>query len=481
MKRIAHPLVLGLAGCSIIAFTACGDGGGGTSSTPACDPTIELCDCQVTADCPQGYVCNGILCQSAGDTVDGELTTDPDAVESDIGDDTIESDADADSPDVEEDADTTVDTDGDTVETDADVISDVIEDTSDADAPTPDIEFDIPFEELPDLDVETDSGEIITIDPIDDPYIVFVSQVLFDATQPPAELRRDQLMLTRRGLPNALHIDTGDVDTLWPTFSPDGTRIAFIAGTRAARTIRVVNIETGEVETIADALPPSPQGLSWSLDGNSIFFDALRPDATGQPTDTREIYAYRFDTDAIDRLTTTDENELFPLVTPSGRVFFTILDSGDGGFGSMNPDGTNYDAFSGPIGLSNSRAAVDPDGQFLLSPRLVGESPSFIRYVLIDEDITTLASGPQFSFPTIAADGGSMVMFTTTLGDGQSLVPANPFTAMINGSPYAMIPDAAAHPGITFNTGGQVSAPAIAPISGSAIDLAESITGSGTK
>jgi hypothetical protein len=430
----------------------------------------------VSADCPTGYECVGILCQSAGDTVIIDGTDDPDASDTtDTQTDTSDSDTETDTPE-----------DADTVE-DVDASVDATDTTGDGsgadvtDAELPDVEIDIPFEELPDTQLDIDEEDVVTIDPITDPYIVFVSQVLFDATQPADELRRDQLMLTRRGLANALHVDTGDRDTLWPTFSPDGTQIAFIAGTRSVRTIRVVDLETGLVETIADALPPSPQGLSWSLDGSRIFFDALRPDAAGVSTDTREIYAYRFDTDAIDRLTTTDENELFPLATPGGRVFFTVLDNGDGGFGSIEPDGTGYDAFSGSLGLSNSRAAVDPDGQFLLSPRLVAGSPSFIRYVLIDEDVTTLVSGPQYSFPVIAADGGSMVLFTTTLGDGQSLVPANPFSAMINGSPYAMLPDTAAHPGITLNTGGQVSAPAIAPVSGSNIDLAESIGGSGTK
>ncbi|NTU83596.1 MAG: hypothetical protein HGA45_30205, partial [Chloroflexales bacterium] len=59
----------------------------------------------------------------------------------------------------------------------------------------------------------------------------------------------------------------------WPTWSPDGTRVAFTTGPNDAGALASLELAGGAVTTIAGGLR-APGRAAWSPDGRSIAFAA---------------------------------------------------------------------------------------------------------------------------------------------------------------------------------------------------------------
>jgi dipeptidyl aminopeptidase/acylaminoacyl peptidase len=84
------------------------------------------------------------------------------------------------------------------------------------------------------------------------------------------------------GAHRPLVTDQGSVGS--PRFSPDATRLAYVAGSDAGPVIKVLWLETGLTATIA-TLKNGPQGLTWSPDGRHLAF-VMSVDAEFSPLAT---------------------------------------------------------------------------------------------------------------------------------------------------------------------------------------------------
>lgn len=72
-------------------------------------------------------------------------------------------------------------------------------------------------------------------------------------------------------------LNSGDARESSPRWSPDGTRIAYLAGTDEGSELHVRWLATGQTARLTQ-LPRSPRGLAWSPDGQWLAFSMLVPE-----------------------------------------------------------------------------------------------------------------------------------------------------------------------------------------------------------
>ncbi|PYO98538.1 MAG: hypothetical protein DMD60_04015 [Gemmatimonadetes bacterium] len=116
-----------------------------------------------------------------------------------------------------------------------------------------------------------------------------------------------------------------------PTWSPDGTRIAFTRD----YAIYVMDADGANVRRLSPAGTTNDGGPAWSPDGTRIAFHS----GAGVPA---HIYTVKPDGTALTPLTGGLDNDYFPAWSPDGsRMAFTSGRGGVGGIWSMRSDGTD--------------------------------------------------------------------------------------------------------------------------------------------
>ena len=129
--------------------------------------------------------------------------------------------------------------------------------------------------------------------------------------------------------PQRLTTDTAYEDH--PTWSPDGTRIAFTRD----YAIYVMDADGANVQRLSAAGTTNDGGPAWSPDGMRIAFHS----GAGVPA---HIYTMKPDGSAVTPLTGGLDNDYFPAWSPDGsRIAFTSGRGGVGGIWSMRSDGTD--------------------------------------------------------------------------------------------------------------------------------------------
>jgi TolB protein len=142
----------------------------------------------------------------------------------------------------------------------------------------------------------------------------------------------------------------------YPSFSPDGTRIAFMGHAAGDYDIYVADIATGETTQLTDA-PGSDGWPAWSPDGTLIAFKSDRDDClysgdapecwrTGEAGDHHDIWI--MNADGTDQRRGTPEQGQFVTWSPdgdylliSGRTLFVVRRDGTGRV-ELRPPGLPY-------------------------------------------------------------------------------------------------------------------------------------------
>jgi Tol biopolymer transport system component len=119
-------------------------------------------------------------------------------------------------------------------------------------------------------------------------------------------------------------------------FSPDGTKILFDRGTDSGFDIFVMNVDGSDVRRLTSTgTDYDPQ---WSPDGTKIAF-------TRQLGTTSDIFVMNADGSDVQRLTEggDDSTNLYPQWAPDGTkiAYLAGITGGQGGLVIMNPDGSN--------------------------------------------------------------------------------------------------------------------------------------------
>lgn len=151
----------------------------------------------------------------------------------------------------------------------------------------------------------------------------------------------------------------GPANDLFPTWSPDGTRLAFASGRDGNWEIYVMNASGGGVKRLTSN-PAEDFSPAWSPDGTRIAFDTNRDG-------NYEIYVMNADGSGVSNLTNNPSDDISPAWSPDGRRL-AFVSNRDGGWEVyvMQADG------SGLARLTNDQAEVDrptwsPDGRIAFS------------------------------------------------------------------------------------------------------------------
>lgn len=148
---------------------------------------------------------------------------------------------------------------------------------------------------------------------------------------------------------DARNLTNNPADDLFPLWSPDGSRIAFLSSRGANRAnIYVMNSDGSDVSPVTTDSVYAAYPYSWSPDGSRLVF------AGGQATG--HIFVVSAEGSGLTRLTSDSAADGSPAWSPDGaKIAFVRADGPDSRIYVMNADG------SAVIRLTNASASdVDP-------------------------------------------------------------------------------------------------------------------------
>jgi Tol biopolymer transport system component len=159
-----------------------------------------------------------------------------------------------------------------------------------------------------------------------------------------------------------------------PTWSPDGTKIAFASDRTGMFHIHVMNADgSGETQLTQSPSsgPASDRQPNWSPTLDKIVFVS---DRDGDD----EIYTVNPDGSALTRLTFNDAPDFDPRWSPDGRITFVSQRDGPFEIYTMNADGTNQTRLTQQQGI-NTSPSWSPDSSQIVFVSTRDSPASFVN------------------------------------------------------------------------------------------------------
>ena len=129
------------------------------------------------------------------------------------------------------------------------------------------------------------------------------------------------------------------VDFWQPTLSPDQSLLAYVARGEKSYNLFLLNLATGR-ERLLLALERDIVYPSWSPDGTRIAFMYV------QDKDNWDIFTVEVETGIVFRVTRDPAIDANPTWTPTGQILFNSNRGGQWGAYTINPDGTGLTRLS---------------------------------------------------------------------------------------------------------------------------------------
>jgi Tol biopolymer transport system component len=196
-----------------------------------------------------------------------------------------------------------------------------------------------------------------------------------------------------------------------PAWSPDGSRIAFVAGGQdGIPDIWVVAVDgTGLVDLTgaADPEPYAEENPQWSPDGSRLVLTGwvVAPEYGACCSPNRELFSIAADGTDLRRLTRSPLQEFFPAWSPDGtKIAFSATNpdlGGQAGIFVMNSDGTNV----APISNADAQEIDWQPIPINAYPRPRGATPIQVSMVPAYNQCTspTRTHGPPLAFPSCSS------------------------------------------------------------------------------
>lgn len=209
----------------------------------------------------------------------------------------------------------------------------------------------------------------------------------------------------------------------FPSWSPDGTRIAFDSNRDGGSNheIYVMNRDGSGAANLTRH-PGYDFSPAWSPDGQWIAFGSVRDSewdpALGNDEAFRgEIYRIRPDGTGLERLTDDPAHDQAPAWLPDGRIVFCRDTDGDGDLWIMNADGGGARLLRGGANYDCSPAA-SPDGSRIAFRVTRGDSALIAVANLEDGESHALPVGMSESYEPAWSPDGQWLCFTGIDGAG---------------------------------------------------------------
>lgn len=199
-----------------------------------------------------------------------------------------------------------------------------------------------------------------------------------------------------------------------PTFSPSGSKIAYVQFEGDASHIYIQDIATGKRKIVLNR-PGINGSPAFSPDGNELALVlSTRP---GDP----DIYLLNLTTNKLRQITHSPAIDTEPAWMPGGKsLIFTSDRGGSPQLYEMALNGSGKAQRITWNGSYNARAAVSPDGK---SVALVHRENGALKIALLDlasGNMTLLTNGPTDVSPSFAPNG-AMILYSTGSGDQRKL------------------------------------------------------------
>lgn len=198
-----------------------------------------------------------------------------------------------------------------------------------------------------------------------------------------------------------------------PSWSPDGTKLAFESFRDGGSEVYVMNADGTGVTRLTFNGPAEDRGTSWSPDGSQIVYHSARfPAAPGPGHSSLEIIKMNADGSDQTRLTDNDFQDSLASWSPDGsKIAFNTNRDGDFEIYVMDADGSNQTRLTDSPG-EDAHPMWSPDGsRITFHSRRTGNLDIFVMNA-DGSGVTQVTDTPTFEFFPVWSPDGTKISFT---------------------------------------------------------------------
>jgi CxxC motif-containing protein (DUF1111 family) len=223
--------------------------------------------------------------------------------------------------------------------------------------------------------------------------------------------RDDAKVLQVMGFDNGQFGAIGNTNVVggYPSFSPDGTKIAFNSNANNIRNIFVMNSDGTNLQQLTSTTTDSQ--AAWSPDGSKIAFSSRR-------TGVAQIFTMNPDgTNQANISNVSIVNDILPSWSPDGtKIAFSRAASGiqpQENIWTMNSDGTAQVSITSGL-VTDERSTWSPDGTMIAFHSNRDGNLEIYKVASIGGPITRLTNNPALDANPAWAPDNSEIAFTST-------------------------------------------------------------------